>query len=246
MYKIMKFISLIKSEFYKIRHTSFLNIHIFAALAGILIFLLYFSIYQNVDEYKKIKLLLEFTAIVFPLLISIVVGINITIEEKANYFQRILAVKNRNILLSKILLLFLTGLITIFMMFIIFYFIINITNLSQNISLYYLLFVVIGLTLTNFCIYLFHLFLNLKFGLGISLFWGVFESLQVILYSNVNLISIWRFNPFSWGASFINDFFNNNLVSNINEWFIIILISLGCYVILIKWFKQWEGRKNCE
>ena len=67
----MKIVSLLKSEFYKIRHTSFLNIHLFAALAGILIFLLYFSIYQNVDEYKKIKLLLEFTTIVCPLLISI-------------------------------------------------------------------------------------------------------------------------------------------------------------------------------
>ena len=56
-------------------------------LMGAILFVFYFISYSSVDEYKKLKLITELTAVVFPLLISVIVGLNILQEEKACKFK---------------------------------------------------------------------------------------------------------------------------------------------------------------
>ena len=41
-------------------------------------------------------MILEITTTFFPLLISVIVGLNVTLEEKASHFQTLLAVPNRH------------------------------------------------------------------------------------------------------------------------------------------------------
>ena len=105
---------------------------------------------------------------------------------------------------------------------------------------------VLGLAMGSFVIYALHLLLSLKFGLGISLFWGVFECLQCILYSNIELHGLWRYIPFSWSVNWVHDVLNGRLISNAAQWLLIAILSVGILLAILYWFSRWEGRKNNE
>ena len=61
---------------------------------------------------------------------------------------------------------------------------IHLLGMADTVQLGMLIGAAAGMAFCNLIIYILHLFLSFKFGLGLSLFWGVFESLQCILYSN--------------------------------------------------------------
>lgn len=242
----MRMIALIRADFLKQRHTSYWGIHIAIPIVGAILFVFYFLLYQNVDELKKLRLLLELTAMVFPLLISIIVGLNITQEERASHFQSLLAVPDRRkILLAKFTALYLSGIFSLALLFTLFSIGAEISRagimpwglLTQS---------VLGLAIGNFVIYALHLFLSLKFGLGISLFWGVFECLQCILYSNIELHGLWRFIPFSWSVNWVHDVLYGRLATNTVQWILIAALSVGILLTILHWFSCWEGRKNNE
>ena len=90
-------------------------------LIEVAMFIFYFLLYKNVDELQKLKLLLELTAMIFPLLISVIVGLNIMQEERAAHFQNLLAVQNRKkILLEKFAALYLSGMFSLTILFALF------------------------------------------------------------------------------------------------------------------------------
>ena len=186
----MGMIALVRADFLKQRHTSYWGIHTVIPIAGAILFVFYFLLYQNVDELRKLRLLLELAAMVFPLLISVIVGLNITQEERASHFQSLLTVPDRRkILLAKFAALYLSGIFSLTLLFILFAVGVEISG-TDIIPWSLLIQSVLGLVIGSFVIYALHLLLSLKFGLGISLFWGVFECLQCILYSNVELHAI--------------------------------------------------------
>ena len=85
-------------------------IHGIIPVIGAALFVFYFVFYRSVDGAEKLKLIMELTAMVFPLLISVIVGLNISQEEKSAHFQTLLAVPNRKaVFLAKLLALFLSG-----------------------------------------------------------------------------------------------------------------------------------------
>ena len=105
----------------------------------------------------------------------------------------------RKILLAKFIALYLSGIFSLTLLFTLF-------AIGAGIMPWGLLIQsVLGLAIGSFVTYALHLFLSLKFGLGISLFWGVFECLQCILYSNIELHGLWRFIPFSWSVNWVHD-----------------------------------------
>ena len=71
-------------------------IHFCVPVMGALLFLAYYSQYASTEDSKKLKMILEITTTFFPLLISVIVGLNVTLEEKASHFQTLLAVPNRH------------------------------------------------------------------------------------------------------------------------------------------------------
>ncbi len=243
----MKLLSLIRSEKLKIRHTPFKAIHIIIPLMGAFLFIIYYILYSNVNDFQKLNLILEITATIFPLLISIVVGLNIALEEKNCHFQLLLAVPNRKkILFSKVIVLYGTGVTALFFVFFIFMVGINLSGWAGAVTPLLLLQAVIGIACTSLVIYILHLFLSLKFGMEISLFWGVFESLQCILYSNIRLRGIWRYIPFAWSINWIQDVFDGKLSKHQTEWLMIAVLSFLTLFLLLTWFSHWEGRKNYE
>lgn len=241
----MGFFSAVHSEMLKVKHTLFWAIHVLAPIFGGLLFILYFMIYSGVDEYKKIKLLLELIAMLFPLVISVIVGMNIIQEEKNSYFQTILAVSNRyKVLGAKLFMLYVAGNFAFVGLLFLFVLGVNVLGIMENLNISMLSCAAMGIVFGNLSIYIWHLFLNLKYGIGISLFFGVFESLQCILYSNIELQGIWRYIPFAWSMNWIQDSLNNNLLGRMVEWVSIAFLTVCFLLILMKWFSHWEGRKS--
>lgn len=242
----MSMIVSIRSELVKLWHTPYWAIHVLVPLIGAILFIFYFVFYSSVNGYEKLKLITELTAMVFPLLISVIVGLSVSQEEKSSHFQTMLTVPNRcKTLLAKLSVLYLSGVISLVALYALF-------SIGASISITevfpwtFMLQAVFGLAFGSFVIYTLHLLLSLKFGLGISLFWGVFECLQCILFSNIELQGIWRYIPFAWSVNWIKDVFSGRLVEHGLEWIVIAVLTDCILVAVLFWFSHWEGRKNYE
>ena len=81
----MGLISLVHADLIKQRHTAYFGIHTLIPIVGAALFTFYYLLYKAVDELQRLKLLLELTAMVFPVLIGIIVGLNILQEEIAAF-----------------------------------------------------------------------------------------------------------------------------------------------------------------
>ena len=81
--------------------------HLCLPVVGALLFIVYYVLYGSTADYKKLKMILEITATVFPLLISVIVSLNVLLEEKASHFQILLEVPNRyKVMLTKLVVLY--------------------------------------------------------------------------------------------------------------------------------------------
>ncbi len=164
----MRTIALIHADFMKQRHTPYFCIHSVIPVTGAILFVFYFLYYQNVDELKKICFLLELTAMVFPLLISIIVGLNIMQEERASHFQNLMMVPERKkILLAKFTALYLSGISSLVLLFTLFVIGVGMSQ-TEMIPWRLLMQSVLGLAMNSLVIYALHLFFSLKFGLSSS------------------------------------------------------------------------------
>lgn len=243
----MSVIGAVHSELLKVKHTPFAAIHFCLPVIGALLFDAYYSMYSDIAGDKKLKLILEITATFFPLLISVVVGLNILLEEKASHFQILLAAPNRpRIVLAKLVVLYSMGIFALLALFAFFMFGIYFLGIVDTVQLGMLAQAAVGMAFYNLIIYIFHLFLSFKFGLGISLFCGVFESLQGILYSNIELNGIWRYIPFAWSMDWVKDIMSNRILTHRAEWISITVLTTGSLLLVLTWFSHWEGRKNYE
>ena len=243
----MGVIDAIRSEREKVKHTSFGMLHLCLPILGESIFIIYYFFYCNMEDEKKLKMILELTATVFPLLISGIVSLNITLEERAAHFQTLLAEPSRcNIIIAKLMYIYCMGIFALFILFLLFILGLHLLEIADTLQVAILIKAVLGIACCNFIIYILHLFLSFKFGLGVSLFWGVFESLQCILYSNVELKGMARYIPFSWSINWIQDILQYQFSVHITEWIWIAMLTLGSVVLILLWFSHWEGRKNYE
>ena len=89
----MGFLGAVHSELVKVKHTPFWTMHLCLPVVGALLFIVYYVLYGSTADYKKLKMILEITATVFPLLISVIVSLNVLLEEKASHFQILLVEK---------------------------------------------------------------------------------------------------------------------------------------------------------
>ena len=180
-------------------------------------------------------------------MISVIVGLNITLEEKASHFQPLLAVPNRRkMILAKLAYLYGAGITSLSCLFLLFVFGIQFLGIADTVQPGTLTRAAAGIAFCNLIIYVLHLFLSLKFGLGISLFWGVFESMQCILYSNIELNGVARYIPFAWSMNWVRDILNHQFFAHGTEWVWIAVLTIGSLLVTLLWFSHWEGRKNYE
>lgn len=241
----MEVLGAVHSEFVKVKHTPFWTIHLCLPIVGGLLFTVYYILYQHTADYKKLKIILELTATVFPLLISIVVSLNVLLEEKTSHFQTLLGAPNRyKVMLAKLIILYGAGIAALFYLFLIFLLGVYLVGIANTIQLSILVISAAGMVFYNLIIYVLHLFLSFRFGLGISLFWGVFESLQCILYSNIDLNDMGRYIPFAWSMNWVQDTMNGRISVHVTEWVWLAILTISGVLVTLLWFSHWEGRTN--
>ena len=178
----MGFLGAVHSELVKTKHTPFRIIHLCVPVMGALLFVVYYFLYGSTADGKKLKMILELTATVFPLLISVIVGLNITLEEKASHFQPLLAVPNRRkMILAKLAYLCGAGITSLSCLFLLFVFGIQFLGIADTVQPGTLTRAAAGIAFCNLIIYVLHLFLSLKFGLG-TLFFFRYEKQSEIIF----------------------------------------------------------------
>lgn len=147
---------------------------------------------------------------------------------------------------AKLVFLYGSGIFALFALLLLFLIGIYLFGMSNTVGLEMLIGAAAGIAFCNLIIYILHLFLSFKFGLGLSLFWGVFESLQCILYSNIELRGIVRYIPFAWSMSWVQDILNQQFFSCRTEKIWIVALTIGGLLLTLLWLSYWEGRKNYE
>lgn len=250
----MKIFKLIQADFMKMKNTSFYWIHICMPIIGILIFLGYYSYSPWTVEGKVIGYL-EVISIVFPCLIGILCSMVVEQEFMAGRFKEILSTqwgKRKNIL-SKLIMLLLMGIFSLVLalggFFIGFQFVLKQNTLPFSFYAYSALFIFVG----QIFLYLFHLWLSIFWGKGVSISIGIFESLCSALLITGLGEGIWYFIPCEWAARF-SDYFiliwlnNTEIIRAMSEIKMGIICSIVITVIFFIFLgvriNYFEGREE--
>ncbi|MCB2314144.1 lantibiotic immunity ABC transporter MutG family permease subunit [Clostridium tagluense] len=236
----------IKSDFYKLRHTSILWIHLLIPLAGALIFLLYYHMTSK-SSIMDISTYLEALAIAFPLLIGLISGIVIEQEQQAGNFQVLLTTSKLKCTtyLSKLILLLLLGFFSVALA-------VGTFALGFHVvpHLFYLK-AAGALFIGNIVIYILHVFISIQFGKGASAGIGVSGSLISALMLTGLGDNIWHFIPWSWSGRFCDylvfELVSHSVALDTKQGVFIMLFALCItFVASLFWFQKWEGRKSYE
>lgn len=258
----MKILILVKSDFMKLRHTPFYWIHIIIPVIAIAIVLGYYS-YSKLNSILKVNGFFETISLAFPLLIGIICSLVMEQEMKAGKFKEMISTENSRwkCLLSKILVVTISGTLALILasggFYIGFQYILkqNILPLNFYINITLIIFA------AQIFLYIFHLWLSIRFGSGASIGMGIFESLISALFITGLGDKIWQYVPCSFAIRFCDNFFIKesgsadvfNKLSGSGYWLescktgIIncIVITVISIVLLKIWFDYFEFR-NCD
>jgi len=237
----------VKSDFYKLRHTSILWLHLLLPLTGALMFLAYYSV-SSWDLIPKISAYLEALAIAFPLIIGLISGIVIEQEEQAGNFQTLLcSTKSKCIsYLSKLIILLLLASFSITLA------VVTFALGFQTMSTLFYLKAAGALVVGNIFLYILHMFISLQFGKGASIGLGIVGSLISALMSVGLWERIWHFIPWAWGVrfcdylvfKFVYPSASAGVAIDTKQGLFIMLFAICiAFVASLFWFKKWEGRK---
>lgn len=228
-------------EALKLKRSSFWMFWLGSTLLGMFFLGFYFRMYNSQTEEKRISLIFEMIATLLPLICSIATAYLIRQEEQIANLYGMLAVcrRGKNICI-KLLFTWLLGSASIFGLFL------GIAILGSGDGKITLRLIELfgGMAFFSLFFYIFHFFMNLKFGIGISLFWGVFESMQAVMYSNIRLRGAFRLIPFAWLMEWKQDIQDELFLQNISFWSGCVFLLLVSLLLFVRWFTGWEGRKN--
>lgn len=232
------------AEIIKLRRTPFFWCHLLFPVAGAVVFGYYYTSYVTQSETNRLRLILEITATIFPILTSIMTGIVAASEEATGFYAILSEEKRGRAILTKLLFLWGMGALALLLLAICFGAFFLLFMGEGEYGTFFL--ALSGMAVFAVLLYALHLFLNLKWGVGISVFFGVFESLQAIIYSNITLTGIFWYLPFAWQINWIRDVLQQSVTGHAAEWGICILLTVAAVVALVQWFLRWEGRKVYE
>lgn len=237
----------VKSDYIKLKHTSILWIHIMIPILGALMFMGYFALYRNVDDEVKVSFVTEILVCVYPIIIGVIVGMLVLLEEKAGHFKEMLSVStSRKIpVLSKLILSVLLGAFSVFLTYGLLAAGCQILHLLKVVPVLFFLKICIRIVIGNIIIYLFHIFLSIRFGLGCSIFVGVFEGLLSVLFSNIDVPNLWSFVPSIWGIKLTQQLLQGKTMNGISILTMVVIFA-AVLIIILMWFSRWEGRKYYE
>lgn len=243
------------AELIKLKRQPLVWVHLLVPLAGIAIFLGYYS-YTPFAPASKIEAYIQVLATVYPTLIGVVCGIAADQEASAGQYQQLLVQPNRLAsLAAKLTLLLLLG-----------YGSCLLATGGFGAGFIYLLkqsnaglgfYAQAASLLFESCLFLYflHLFISLRFGKGASIGLGIMESLISALLLTGLGDRIWIYFPSAWPIRILTIWMQYGTVSTAGvpaELLLWpgILICIGAVVIgmilLGYWYTRWEGTQSVE
>lgn len=251
---MQSFIRIMHADILKMRKSNIKKIHLIIPILGIVLFLFYFYVSKHSDI-GKVSAFLQVLGISFPLLISVITSLNIEQEFLAGNFIGMLTgsiVKNYTFI-SKIILLIFMGFISSLIACLGFYLGILLMFKGTIFNLNFYIESSLILIVSNIFLYIFHLFVSMRYGKSVSIGWGIMESmLSALLLTDLGG-KIWSYIPCCWSARFITDWIKVNgdialIPDDIKELYIGIIVCVIFTVLLFIasciWFNVWEGRRS--
>lgn len=245
-------LNLLRSEFLKMKNTSFYKIHICMPLLGSILILMYYGT-SGINVNSKVQLYLGVISVAFPLLISIVTSQAMKVEKEAGAYKELLSSEYGRVLciLSKMIMLLICGLASLIIAVAVFALGLKYVFNQESLSFMIYLKSIIIIFGCQIIIYVFHGWLNLRFNCGISMVIGTFESILSALLETGLGDNIWQ-----WLPSGINMRLNQyyilkntslSLVNEINDSISIgirnsIVLTVIFGIIFIYWFNKYDAR----
>lgn len=235
----MKLIKNLQIEHIKMRHTWYNLYQILCILGSAFVVTGTFFLYDNKPEVERIRIFFDVIAVLFPVMVIISVALMLRQEEQIGNLFGILFPENRKkIIISKLfyswgygstgLILGMAGVVCV--------------GSLQTWSI--LAQLLLGFLLYGMFFYIVHIFVNLKFGMGVSVSLGIFETMQGMIYTNIHVKGMFRFIPSSWILQWEQNVLEGSIKKNLMFWGTCLLLSLIFYVLLQRWFQHWEGRNG--
>ncbi len=231
---------MIQAQFIKLRRTPFVWYLILSTIGIIAMFLLYNMVYPWKPLPERIQFLFEVYGAFLPLLHGLTVFFLINPEEQMANMYELLSVKNR-VGMFLILTLMVWGIESIRMALVF-----TVMNFQMGVAitkLQIILFVVGEIVISLLSI-VFHLWLNLKFGVALSMFFATLELLQAVMYSNITIVGYWKYLPTAWSMEWKSDVVNKTLDTQVLFWCNCTLMIIAAVFIFSIWFHRWEGRRK--
>lgn len=243
----------LKSDFYKLRNSSFFWVHILFPVFGAILVLLY-AAFAPVNDINKIAVFFQLFAIAYPFVISIVCEIITGQENRAGHYQNILVLRSRTkAILSKFLLLIAAGLLAVLLGIFLFTLLLPTTGTKSLLSASSLVLLALTLWSSNILLYALYIILAFRFGRTICIGMGAIGSLLVALLQTDLGTGLWFALPYGFGirlSDLVLQFTLQILTAVSSELKFGIGMCAGMTVlfiiILFVWFLRYEGKCTNE
>lgn len=231
---------MIQAQLIKLKRTPFVWYLILSTAGVLAVFLLYNSLYSWKPVQERLQFLFEIYGAALPLLHGLTVFFLINPDEQIANMYGLLTVKNRTgMFMTLVSIVWGIESLRLALVFLIS----GIQSGIQMTGLQIFLFGAGEIVLSLLSI-VFHLWMNLKFGVALSMFFATLELLQSVMYSNISIAGLWRYLPTAWTMEWKSDVISRTWNSNLPFWGSCVLIILLAVTVFTVWFNRWEGRRK--
>lgn len=246
------FLRYLYADWKKTKHLSIRMVHLIIPICVVGVFIAYYS-YSPWNPISKLVAYFQVLSMGFPILISLFTTILVEQESMAGKFQVILTLENRRrAFLSKLILLVLLGGFSLILacgLFGMGYHYLLKQNIIDDSVYWTLAFVILG---SNICLYIWHFFLAYRFNKGVSIGFGIIESLVSALLLTGMGEGIWMFIPCAWAGRFSSILIQRgtkayppSVISDIHT-AIAVCIGFTVFSLIVfeVWSRHWDGARS--
>jgi ABC-2 type transport system permease protein len=240
------------ADFQKTKRLSIWSAHILIPVCIAGVFLAYYSFAQW-NAYSKVEAYFQVLGIGFPFLIGLFCVMLSEQELSAGGFQVMLSSPKRlPAFLSKLTLLILTGTFAVFLASVLFGagYSFLLRQSIVGVSFYWKAsFAFLG---SSILLYVWHLFLALRFNKGVSIGIGITESLISALFLTGMGDGLWSYVPCAWSSRFVTYILAMENGSELMKTdfniaiCICILTTISSIILFCVWSCRWEGQNTSD
>ena len=194
-------------------------------------FLLYNMLYSWKPLSERVQFVLEVYVAFFPLLHALTVFFLINPEEQMANMYVLLSVKDRTGMFLTIIFLA-WGIESMRMALV---FLALSIQMAVHITGSQLILFVVGEMVISLFSIVFHLWLNLKFGVALSMFFATLELLQSVMYSNITIVGYWKYLPMAWSMEWKSDVTNQIRNTQFYFWCNCALMLVAAMIVFTIW-----------